>query len=81
MPTTPSSVEFFCKIRNLAGDIVEQEPEVGRWYLSVDHGEGRLRFGATARYLGAGDFLSNGDDYFDDACGIFTGNYLQLLRL
>lgn len=69
-----------CTIRMLDGQFVEDEPEVGRWYISVDNRKGAHILGATARYLGEGDFLSTTDDYFDDACGVMPGVYLLLLR-
>lgn len=69
-----------CTILMPDGQFVETEPEVGRWYMSVDNRKGTHVLGATARYLGDGDFISTRDAYFEDACGVIPGVYLLLLR-
>lgn len=69
-----------CNIRNLSGEMIVAEPQVGRWYISVDNRQGKHVLGAAARYLGEGDFLSSRDEYFDDACGVESGWYLLMLR-
>lgn len=75
-----SSSELACTIRTLGGDMIVAEPQVGRWYVSVDNRLGKHVLGAAARYLGDGDFLSSKDEYFDDACSVNAGWYLLLLR-
>lgn len=72
--------ELACNIRVLNGDLIVAEPEVGRWYISVDNRHGKHILGDAARYLGGGDFLSSKDEYFDDACGVESGWYLLMLR-
>lgn len=82
MVITPESTrpDLACTIKTLGGNFVVEEPVVGRWYTSVDNRKGLHALGMTAKYLGEGDFLSNEDEYLEDACGVFDGTYLLLLR-
>lgn len=72
--------ELACTIRALNGAFIEAEPEIGRWYASVDNRQGKHVLGLTAKYLGEGDFLSTAEEYLEDACSVLPGVYLLLLR-
>lgn len=74
------SSELICNIRTLSGEMIIAEPEVGRWYISVDNRVGKHVLEKAARYLCEGDFLSSEDEYFPDCCGVDEGRYLLLLR-
>lgn len=67
---------LICTIKNLSGDMIEAEPVVGQWYVSVDNRNNQHISGEIACYDGNGDFTSEDGVTFDDACGVDADYYL-----